>query len=216
MSPGSSETAEINLVDETLIGPPNIGLKYEITVLNKDGSIASHQEHDAKCFVQNFLRLVYAFYLWGVPTDIRAPFRLLNGTLSTSRGQFDTTVGCFLCNAGLGILTRGIVAGSGNNATVADSYALQTPISHGTTDGTLQYSVESILPLQIDGNKITFATSRSIVNSGATSITVREIALYCLGGDSVTVMIMRDVLPSEVPLSTGQSAIIVYKIILNG
>jgi hypothetical protein len=80
--------------------------------------------------------------------------------------------------AGLGDLTKGIVAGTGNSAVVKTDYALETPVVHGTGSGQLYYNAMSAAQPSKDATDAYYDLTRSIQNQSGNTINIEEIAWY--------------------------------------
>lgn len=206
---------------------PNIGAAYEITVFDRNGNVRQVINEDAKCFVRNFMRMIKNLFYngtpaypphYGSPADSRTPtnFRNLAGAIVSTRGidPTGTSIGAFIATALAGDLTKGIVVGSGSTAVIDDDYKLGTIITHGSGAGQLVYDAESFLPLATVGNTVTITTARMVGNSSANPVVIYEIGLYLMG--LITIMLLRDVISPSVTLNAGESALIAYKIIING
>ena len=215
-------------VEELTDVAPNIGAAYEITVFDKDGKVKQVISEDAKCYVQNFLRMLRFWYTTGGDNGyvsggggnaVLAPFRNLTGAIVQSGGYYPASsiglnYGSFLGDALLGDLTKGIVTGTGVVAVTADDYCMGTLIAHGSAVGQMIYDASSFLPLNIVGSTITVTISRMVTNSTASAITFTEIGLYLKG--MISIMVLRDIVSPSVSLNPGESALIAYRLIVNG
>jgi hypothetical protein len=119
-----------------------------------------------------------------------------------------------LGDALLGDLTKGIIVGTGAVAVAADDYCMGAAIAHGSGAGQLVYDASAFLPLDVVGNTMTIVTSRMVTNSSGGVITFTEIGLYLKG--IISVMVLRDIVSPSVSLNSGESALIAYKLIMNG
>jgi hypothetical protein len=195
---------------------PNIGAAYEITVFDKDGNVKQVIKEDAKCYVMNFLRMVRHWFINAYNYTYTATnFKNLSGTIVTSGGYNpgSSAIGCFLGNAAVGDLTRGIVVGTDSTPVTSDDYKIGTLINHGSGAGQFLYDAVGIGPVVESGITMTLPISRIISNGTANPITFSEIGLY--GLRRITIMVLRDVI-SSVTIQPGESALIAYKIIING
>lgn len=206
---------------------PNIGAEFEITVFGVDGKPRQVVKQEAQCYVMNFLRMIRHWFfnskLPGGNTVVSTNFKNLSGSIVASSGVYYSVScsrdwylnwGSFLANPAAGDLTKGIVAGSGSTVVTYDDYKIETIVAHGTGAGQLNYDAGAFLPLEISGNKMTIPLTRMMSNGGSSSVTVNEIALYGMG--MITIMLLRDLLPSSIVLNPGESMMVVYKLILNG
>lgn len=208
---------------------PNIGAAFEITVFDKNGKIKRVIHEDAKCYVQNFLRMVRHWYTTGgYHSDVSGqggnailtPFKNLSGAVVQSGGYYPASnptvlyIGSFLGDALLGDLTKGIIVGTGVAAVTADDYCMGAVIAHGSAAGQLVYDASAFLPLDVVGSTMTVITSRMVTNASGGVITFTEIGLYLKG--MISVMVLRDIVSPSVSLNSGESALIAYKLIING
>ena len=81
-------------------------------------------------------------------------------------------------NAGVGVITFGVVVGTGTNAVAITDYALQTLIAHGTGAGQLSYGAVSVTDWVQAGADCYFTVARTVTNNSGGSITVEEVGLY--------------------------------------
>ncbi len=198
-------------------GAPNIGAAYEITVFDKDGKVKQVVREDAKCFVMNFLRMVRHWFFSGIPGygSVTNEFMNLTGSLVASDGiRATSSCGSFLMNGSVGNLTKGIVVGSDATPVVSDDYKIGSIISHGSGVGQFNYDAMIVGPFTESGSTMVFPVSRVISNATDSEIPFSEIALYAQG--SIVIMLLRDVIFPSISLQPGESALIAYKIILNG
>ena len=203
---------------------PNIGAAYEITVFNVDGTVKQVIQEEAKCFVLNFLRLIKNLLSNGGDANytnlvVYTNFRNLAGAVVQSAGYLGATTpnsgfGAFLANGASGDITRGVVVGSGSTPVTADDYKLESIIAHGTGVGQLSYDMVAIQKMPPVGSTIVIAVTRIVSNNSAAPVSFSELGIYQVG--QAAIMTLRDVIASPVVLNLGESALIAYKIIING
>jgi hypothetical protein len=196
---------------------PNIGAAYEITVFDKDGKVRQVINEDAKCYVMNFSRMIRHWFLCSggsQNTSIYANFKNLSGSIVSSAGVAYPTVGSFKLDGLAGILTKGIIVGTDGTAVTADDYKIGSLINNGTDAGRLSYDANVIAAFTESGSTMTMPVSRLVSNGTSNPVVFSEIALYALG--QITIMVLRDVISPSVTLGVGESALIVYKLIING
>jgi hypothetical protein len=118
--------------------------------------------------------------------------------------------------AGAGVVTTGIVAGTGTNAESIEDYVMQTPIAHGVGAGQLSYGAETV--------SLTYATkvwtsvfSRLLANSSGGAITIREIAMYRTAFSSTIILatsaiycLIRDTSGVSIAVANGGNTTITY------
>jgi hypothetical protein len=207
---------------------PNIGAAYEITVFDKDGKVRQVINEDAKCYVQNFLRYIKYCFLNGVYAyhnssgtfdgTIASNFKNLSGSVVAASGIPIPTIntvayGAFLANGAVGDVTRGVVVGSDDTSVAEDDYALNALIANGTGSGQVSYDA-NVISLNIVGSVMTITIARMINNASLVPVIISEFALYLLG--TISIMVLRDVVTPSVTLGSGESALFVYKLIING
>jgi hypothetical protein len=83
-----------------------------------------------------------------------------------------------------GVVTNGLVVGTGTNAVALADYALQTQIAHGTGSGQLQYSASVVNLPSSDSTATTIILTRVFSNNSGGTVTVREIGAYVEGTES--------------------------------
>lgn len=212
-------------VEEVSDVAPNIGAAYEITVYGTDGKVRQVIKEDAKCYVQNFLRMFNYFfknslyYSMGMPsyytTLVNSNFKNLSGSIISSAGYFNWNgTGSFIAVAAAGDISDGIVVGSGSTVVTNDDYKLATIITHGSGSGQLSYDEVTFPPITTVGNTVTIPVKRVIQNTSSGAVTIQEIGLYVRG--QFTIMILRDILSPQVVLNPGELVAIIYNQIING
>ena len=221
----SGDSAMEPRVEEVSGVAPNIGAAYEITVYGTDGKVRQVIKDDAKCYVQNFLRMFNYFfknslyYSMGMTsyytTLVNSNFKNLAGSIISSAGYFNwNATGSFIAVAGAGDITAGVVVGSGSTVVTNDDYKLATIITHGSGSGQLFYDEITFPPIITVGNTVTIPVKRVIQNTSSGAVTIQEIGLYVRGQS--TIMILRDILSPQVVLNPGELVAIVYNQIING
>ena len=200
----------------------------EMEVKMPDGRTAHHHKQRSHSWTRNGHNLFFcgiaginatsALFQAGVLSFKNTVNANYGGTVSLSNtvggynwlrtlGQ-DAPCGYF---AGAGVLTCGIVVGSGVSDENFENYVMQAPILHGTGAGQLSYAASEIPVLSWDAGTKTLSVShvRYLNNNSAGDITINEVGLYgYIGyGQSMahTTMVSRDKLGSAVVVgSTGQ------------
>jgi len=138
-------------------------------------------------------------------------------TITNIAGAEDSwSAGAWLGMAGTaGETEAGILVGSGTTAESNTDFALATQIAHGTSAGQLQYgSTGFTAPTEAAGN-VDWVITRAFTNGSGATVTVREIG--CAGGEATNTpttttgrLLVRDVLPSAVPVANGQVLTVQY------
>lgn len=112
---------------------------------------------------------------------------------------------------------RGIVVGSDDGTGephAITNYRLGTLILHGATSGKLTYAPYTTRELIAkDGDNLVLALSRVFTNDSGGAIDVKEIGIYA--SLIYQACIVRDILPSTITLSAGQTLTVTYKILMS-
>ena len=112
--------------------------------------------------------------------------------------------------ANAGIVTWGIVVGTGTDAVTILDYKLQTQIAHGTGAGQLSYAA-MLFPdadVTVAGGVCYYDFNRTFTNSSDGAITIQEIGLYVLNNYNF----MFDRTLFEKTITNGAGAILTYRI----
>lgn len=109
----------------------------------------------------------------------------------------------------------GIVVGTSDSAESFDQHCLQSAIAHGNLTGQLYHNAQSVLTKQwiSDSRKWLFTLQRTFTNNSGASIVIKELGYYATLANSSTnhkSMVLRDVLPSSVTVSAGQTLTVAY------
>jgi len=219
--------------------PPqhNIGATYQITVTKKNGDVRyTSEERAVNCYCKGF----HAFLInalshgdlidvWPSDDDVDDS-EYKHYTVSTENttgiertplidydNEFPSQLGAFYIQADeAGVLTSGIVVGSGSEATTAATYCLQTQIPHGMTTGSLYYLSSTVYPVMYNGNQQIIVCTRTCENKTDSPITVREIGLLGKGHKATdSFLLIRDVLDSDVTVGADDLITVVYKLQFN-
>jgi hypothetical protein len=112
-------------------------------------------------------------------------------------------------NAGAGASDWGILVGTGTDAVTINDYRLQTPISHGTGPGQLQYGAVSVGTVAVIPPSAEFTIARTFTNLSGADITVNEVGL-AWKHDVPAFLLDRSLLTFVIP--NGESRTVTYKI----
>jgi len=193
-----------------LLVPGEMGAVLELTVTDKDGKVTDHKIMRSKSFVRQFLELLWiqAFQIPEV-----APYSLKD-TGNVARNICESAL-TFASDGAAGIVTHGIILGTGSTAPTINDYVLVTPIAHGVAAGQLQYSAVIFGAPASDATTSQFTITRDFANASGGAITVNEIALYVKAYKyNVTYffMIIRDVIGGGIAVPDGQTLTINYRL----
>lgn len=207
---------EIKVIKEEeiphLLVPGEVGAILELTVTDKDGKVTDHRVIKSKSFVRQFLELLWiqAFQIAEV-----APYPVKN----TDGALVDICESSliFASDGGVGIITHGIVVGTGAVAPTIDDYHLGTIIDHDAappTAGRFQYSAVIFGAPASDATTSQFTITRDFANASGGAITVNEIGLYVKGyldNDTYYFMTIRDVIAGGIAVPNGQTLTVNYR-----
>jgi len=137
------------------------------------------------------------------------------GTLVSS-ATYGIGSGGFGFVSGIGVQTQGIAVGAGDTATTFNTFAMQTPIAHGTGMDELLYydSTVSSFELQTStSNQAAFYLSRVFINRSAGAVTIKEIGLVSnatIGATNNTYLFDRRVLGSPISVDPDEQVTITW------
>ena len=192
-----------------LLIPGEVGAILELTVKDKDGKVTDHRIMRSRSFVRQFLELLW-IQAFQVPEV--APYSLRD-TGNVLRDICESGL-IFASDGGTGIVTHGIVAGTGTVTPTINDYALGTPIAHGVAAGQLQYSAVTFGAPASDATTSQFTITRNFANGSGASITVNEIGLYVKGylyDVTYYCMTIRDVIAGGIAVPNGQTLTVNYR-----
>ena len=186
--------------------PPRGQIKFIVTTYI-DNTIS--KRFYGKSLVGNFLQIIYTlmgqndsthFVASGAPWGNRSQAKDIGGTLHSTYN-----IVIFHTNANAGVVTQGLICGSGTTTPAAADLVCETPIAHGTGAGQLSYQDQtSTQGCQIVSLSTSFILQRLFVNSSGGQVDVNEICLYCLSS-TWTFLLYRDVLSSADEIPNGST-----------
>jgi len=230
--------AKINIKDkiqDALKLHNNIDVKLTITIKDKDGKIIKQHKQRSHSFVSNFLTMLANLML-----NTNGEYNNYYYFVATT-GQWWSYDGAYtIVNNTLNILdvandsTYGIVVGTGTTPPTPKDYILGNQIVNGTGNGQLVYGAHSVTPasgtsgiqagtsqpstgvLTPSGNTTSFQISRTFTNQSGASITVSEVGIIAKvigeGDNTITVLIIHDLLSSAITIPNGGVMGITYTI----
>lgn len=107
-----------------------------------------------------------------------------NGNIVDTSGNPKTIAphaSTFGLKSGAGVVTDGIVVGTGTTTVAYDDNALDTLIAEGAGAGQLNYGATSIGAMATVGTTRKFTIARTMTNNSGSDITINEVALYGMG-----------------------------------
>jgi hypothetical protein len=191
-----------------LLLPGEVGAILEWTVRDKDGKVTEERVMKSKSFVRQFLELLWvqAFPIPEVVTySVRDTANVLQAICESGL--------TFACDGGAGIITHGIVVGTGVVAPTINDYQLGTIILHDAappTAGRLQYGIVTFGAPASDATTSQFTITRNFANASGGLITVTEIGLY-VKGYKFNFMTIRDVIGGGIAVPNGQTLTVNYR-----
>jgi len=198
-----------------------IGCEYEIEVIDKDGNVTERQKGKNSLLIQFIGSIISALDPNGYnticpSTDVK---NVAGGAASNMLYQYNSNTYCGIPSAGtFGVITNGIVVGSGNTPVTADDYKLATIITHGVGAGQLQAQAGAIQDVVLASPRASFRIDRTFINGSGAPVTVREIGIYSLwydGGVGSQICTCRDVLLAPVAVANGSTLFVKYTIYIS-
>ena len=104
----------------------------------------------------------------------------------------------------------GLVVGTGTAAEANTDYKLATKIDHGTGAGQLDHGAHNWTVPAVVGSNVDMVVSRSFYNGSGSSITVREIGIFCRSNPSWNFLLARDVLSTPTTVNHTQTLTLQY------
>ncbi len=193
-----------------LLVPGEVGAVLELIVRDKDGKITEKRVLKSKSFVRQFLELLW-IQAFQIPEI--APYSIRN-TVNVLQSICESGL-IFASDGGVGVITHGVVVGTGAVAPTIDNYALGTLIAHGVAAGQLQYSAVTFGAPASDATTSQFTITRNFANGSGGLITPTEIGLYVkayLFNVTYYFMIIRDVIAGGIAVPNGQTLTVNYRL----
>jgi len=195
---------------KSLLMPGEVGATLELTVRDKNGKITEHRgPMRSNSFVRQFLELLWI-------QTLQIPETVLYQVRDTGNALQDICESgyTFACNAGIGVVTHGVVVGTGNAAPTINDFVMGTLITHGVAAGQLQYSAVAFGAPASDATTSRFTITRDFANGSGGLITVNEIGLYTeayLYNNIRYFMTIRDVIGGGLAVPNGQTLTVNYQ-----
>lgn len=195
-----------------LLVPGEMGAILELTVKDKDGKVTERRVMRSKSFVRQFLELLFVQSL-NIPEGVNYSIRDTGNVVrDISFHGFN-----FAADGGVGVLTHGIIVGTGNTAPTINHFAIETLIDHDAappTAGRMQYGAVAFGAPASDATTSQFTVTRDFANNSGGAITVNEIALYVEmwgAGTTYYCMIIRDVIAGGIAVPNGETLTVNYR-----
>ena len=189
--------------------PGEMRAVLELIVKDKDGKVTEKRVMKSESFVRQFMELIFTTFTsnW---TSNRYPIRDTGNVVRNTYKHADL----LQCDAGAGVVTNGVVVGTGTVAPTIDDYALGAIIAHGTGAGQLQYSAMTFGAPASDATTSQFTLTRDFANGSGGAITVNEIGLFSRAYDGANqyFMTIRDVIAGGISVPNGQTLTVNYRI----
>ncbi len=196
-----------------LLIPGEMGAILELIVSDKDGKVTEKRVLKSKSFVRQFLELLW-IQAFQIPEVV--PYNMRD----TANALQNICESClvFAADGGIGIITHGIVVGTGAVAPTINNYQLGTIILHDAAPPTanrLQYSAVTFGAPASDATTSQFTITRNFANASGGAITVNEIGLYVKGflyNVTYYFMTIRDVIAGGIAVPNGQTLTVNYRL----
>ena len=195
-----------------LLVPGEMGAVLELTVKDKDGKVTDHRVMRSKSFVRQFLELLW-IQTYQIPEIAPYNMRDTANALQDICESFHT----FASDCDVGIVTHGIIVGTGNTAPTIDDYAIETLIDHDAappTGGRPQYGAVTFGAPASDATTSQVTITRNFANASGGAITVNEVALYVeafLYNVIYFFMTIRDVIAGGIIVPDGDTLTVNYR-----
>jgi hypothetical protein len=198
-----------------------IGLEYEVEVRDKNGKLISQQHGKSHSWLRQFITMIMAEWQYtyggGNPPAVSVTDETGTGRSMPPLYNAYFNVGAWCVNAPAGNSEYGIKVGGGDTPNSLTTYALDSPIVHGTGSGQLVYgahTIESVI--NPSGMDLTFRITRVFTNNSGASVTVKEIGITTKRRDQTaaerTFLFVRDVLPSPTSIPDGATLTVRYTV----
>jgi len=198
-----------------------LGLEYEVEVRDKNGKLLSRHHGKSHSWLKPFIQLMMAEwqYAYGGSTPSAVSITDETGTVRSMPSGYQSycQYSAWAVNAPATDSSYGVKVGGGDTPNALSTYALASPIIHGTSSGQLIYgahTIESVI--NPSGNDLTFRITRAFTNNSGSSVTVKEIGIATKrndqGGTARTFLFVRDVLPSPTSVPDSASLTIRYTV----
>jgi hypothetical protein len=198
-----------------------LGLEYEVEVRDKNGKLISRHHGKSHSWLKQFIQMMMAEWQYAYGGGNPPSVTIVDET-GTGRYLPPPSLNYFnqcawAINAPAGSSEYGVKVGAGDTPNSLTTYALASPINHGTASGQLVYgalTIESVI--NPSGNDLTFRITRVFTNNSGASVTVKEIGIstkrYDQSSIARTFLFVRDVLPSPTNVPDGASLTIRYTV----
>ncbi|HNW88147.1 MAG TPA: hypothetical protein PKN48_00660 [Bacteroidales bacterium] len=183
-----------------------------VKVTEKD-IVISDQQYPFDSYCYQFISALYST-LSGDPSIIRDT----NGDLGYyTFDKEDMSIAKYSITSPYDYDARGIVVGSDDGTGephAITNYRLGTLVQNGATSGKLTYDKYTTRKLvSQEGDNIVLELSRRFLNESGGAIDIKEIGIYATL--IYQACIVRDILPSTITLSPGQTLTVTYKILMS-
>ena len=182
-------------------------IKFDVTDLQ--GNIIEHGKfRKANSLVQAFAAWLAVMTSGTSITSAVPDTSNTNRNINSSFAHWNAGTGT---DAGIGVTTHGILAGTGTNAVAITDYALQTLIAEGTGAGQLSYAaMVTSEGWTVSGSNSWSTRTRTLTNSSGGDITIREVG-YVTNFASTTGRFLMDRTLVNHTVTNGTGVIISYK-----
>jgi hypothetical protein len=191
----------VYLKPKTARPPLKMRLSLTIDRFDKDGKLIDSETVQSRSYVLAWMTLLFVELSY-----VTSPVTILD-TGGTARSPAAGAQA--LINAGSGVVTYGIVVGTGTNVVTPSDNKLQTPITNGAGAGQLVHSGMIIGAPTSTATTVKITAARTLTNNSGSTITVTEVGIY-VSWSSVYYCVVRDKLGASKGILTTTSATLTY------
>lgn len=195
--------------------PGELGATIELIVFDPKETDPQKREKQhrgpmrSESFLQQFIQLL--FVKMAMVTSLNPiSVRDTSNALINVHAYYNSN-GMFWTTAAAGLVTNGIIIGTGNTAPTIADYKIETIIPHAT----MNYSALTIATPAADATTAQITQSRNFSNVSGGNVTVNEAALYCqvyTPAASKYFCIIRDVIAGGITVPNGQTLTVNYRV----
>lgn len=193
--------------------PGEMGAILELVVSDKDGKVTEYRVMKSKSFVKAFLQLLFVKMAL---TPSTAPIVIVDTEAGAGVARNVSVVSgkgyLFITVAAAGLVTNGIIIGTGVTAPNIADHIIETIIPQAT----MNYSAMTWGAPASDATTSQLTLTRNFSNVSGGVVTLQETALYCTAEDTTGTprgfMIIRDRIVGGLAVPNGQTLTVNYRL----
>jgi hypothetical protein len=186
---------------------PNLQAHVQVEIKDKAGKVVKrYRQKLARSYVRQMIDMLNA-YMGDIEGNVVKDTVGDITNIYHSGGYWKSV----LAIAGAGLVTYGILCGSGTDAVTISDYYLPHLINHGDTSNKLNYGAVSVGNVAIVGSSAKFTIARTLTNNSGADISPSEVALVLKISD-VTQYFMVDHTLFNFTIGNGLSGTVTYTI----